>query len=66
MNEKDILRLNAIRDVCEKRIQRSDAAGILRLSRRQVYRLVKRFMEFGFSGLLSLKRGRPSNHRHDL
>ncbi len=32
MNEKEILRLNAIRDVCEKRIRRSDAAGILSLS----------------------------------
>jgi maltooligosyltrehalose synthase len=40
MNEKDILRLNAIRDICDKRITGVEAARILRLSSRQVYRLV--------------------------
>ncbi|HIF9462049.1 TPA: helix-turn-helix domain-containing protein [Photobacterium damselae] len=35
------------------------------LSPRQVYRLVKRFIEFGASGLVSLQRGRPGNHRYD-
>ncbi|MEH6533737.1 MAG: helix-turn-helix domain-containing protein [Photobacterium frigidiphilum] len=51
MNEKDILRLNAIRDVCEKRIRRSDAAGILSLSVRQVQRLITRFRQLGAVGI---------------
>ncbi|MGR5064903.1 helix-turn-helix domain-containing protein, partial [Photobacterium sp. DNB22_13_2] len=47
MNDKEILRLSAIRDVCEHRIRRSDAARILSLSVRQVQRLVTRFRESG-------------------
>ncbi len=43
MNDKEILKLGAIRDVCEKRIRRADAARILSLSIRQVQRLVTRF-----------------------
>ncbi|WP_158262675.1 hypothetical protein [Photobacterium sanctipauli] len=36
MNDKEILRLSAIRDVCEHRIRRSDPARVLSLSVRQV------------------------------
>ncbi|SUB90272.1 hypothetical protein EQ875_01197 [Photobacterium damselae subsp. damselae] len=32
MNDKDILKLGAIRDVCEKRIKRKDAAQLLNVS----------------------------------
>ncbi|SKC32494.1 Integrase core domain protein [Photobacterium piscicola] len=35
------------------------------MSCRQVSRLVKRFTQFGASGLLSQQRGVPSNHRYD-
>lgn len=65
MTDDELLRIKLIQDICEKRITGVDAARILSLSSRQVYRLAKRFMEFGSSGLLSLKRGRPGNHRHD-
>ncbi|PSU37274.1 ISNCY family transposase, partial [Photobacterium frigidiphilum] len=62
MNEKDILRLNAIRDVCEKRIRRSDAAGILSLSVRQVQRLITRFRQLGAVGITHQRRGLPSSN----
>nr|WP_231855084.1 helix-turn-helix domain-containing protein [Photobacterium profundum] len=65
MTDDEQLRIKLIQDICDKRITGVEAARILRLSSRQVYRLVKRFMMLGSGGLLSLKRGRPSNHRHD-
>jgi len=65
MTDDELQRIKLIQDICEKRITGVDASRILSLSSRQIYRLAKRFLEFGSSGLLSLKRGRPSNHRHD-
>lgn len=51
MNDKEILRLSAIRDVCEHRIRRSDAARILSLSVRQVHRCLSllnlKYPDFG-------------------
>ena len=65
MTDDELLRIKLVQDICDKRITGVEAARILSLSTRQVYRLVKRFTEFGSSGLLSLKRGQPGNHRHD-
>ena len=66
MNDKEILRLSAIRDVCEKRIRRSDAARILSLSIRQIQRLVTRFRQLGAAGIIHQRRGKPSpNKIHD-
>ncbi|UXI04590.1 ISNCY family transposase [Photobacterium sp. TY1-4] len=66
MNDKEILRLSAIRDVCENRIRRSDAARILSLSIRQVQRLVTRFRQIGAVGIIHQRRGKPSpNKIHD-
>ncbi|PSV44055.1 helix-turn-helix domain-containing protein [Photobacterium indicum] len=65
MTDDELLRIKLIQDICDKRITGVEAARILSLSSRQIYRLVKRFITLGSSGLLSLKRGRPSNHRHD-
>ena len=42
-----------------------DAAAILGLKRRQVFRVLDRLRSDGASGLVSRKRGRPSNRRHD-
>ena len=65
MTDNELLRIKLIQDICDKRITGVDAARLLKLSPRQVYRLVKRFIEFGAAGLVSLKRGQPGNHRHD-
>ncbi|HIF9294030.1 helix-turn-helix domain-containing protein [Photobacterium damselae] len=45
MNDKEILKLGAIRDVCEKRIRREDAAQLLNVSVRQVQRLITRYRD---------------------
>ena len=57
MNDKEILRLSAIRDVCEKRIRRMDAARILSLSVRQIQRLATRFRQLGAAGITHQRRG---------
>ena len=63
MNDKEILRLGAIRDVCENRIRRVDAARILSISVRQVQRLVTCFRQFGAAGLVHKRRGKPSSNK---
>lgn len=63
MNDKEILRLSAIRDVCEKRIRRADAASILSLSVRQIQRLVTRFRQLGAAGIVHQRRGKPSPNK---
>ncbi|USR76010.1 helix-turn-helix domain-containing protein [Photobacterium damselae] len=65
MTDNELLRIKVIQDICDKRLTGVEAAHLLNLSPRQVYRLVKRFIEFGASGLVSLQRGRPGNHRYD-
>ncbi|PSU36502.1 ISNCY family transposase [Photobacterium lutimaris] len=65
MTDNELLRIKLIQDICDKRITGVEAARLLKLSPRQVYRLVKRFVELGAAGLVSLKRGQPGNHRHD-
>ena len=41
-----------------------EAAGLLRLSRSQVHRLLQAYDLAGADGLVSKKRGRASNQRH--
>ncbi|HIF9429496.1 TPA: helix-turn-helix domain-containing protein [Photobacterium damselae] len=45
MNDKEILKLGAIRDVCEKRNRRKEAAQLLNVSVRQVQRLITRYRD---------------------
>lgn len=65
MTDSELLRIKLIQDICDKRLTGVEAARLLKLSPRQVYRLVKRFIELGAAGLVSLKCGQPGNHRHD-
>jgi transposase len=62
MSEKELMRVQVIQAVCDKRLRRRDAATQLHLSERQVQRLMERFRATGPAGLTSLKRGKPSNH----
>nr|WP_261396726.1 helix-turn-helix domain-containing protein [Photobacterium rosenbergii] len=64
MTDNELQRIKLIQGICE-RITGVDVACLLKLSPRQFYRRVKRFIEFGAAGLVSLKRGQPGNHRHD-
>ena len=70
-NQKDILmvrakelkRLEVIRKVLEKGINQQEAAEVLRLSDRQIRRIVKRVRKEGERGVIHRLRGEPSCHR---
>jgi hypothetical protein len=64
MTDKELHRINIIKNVIEKRIQGVDAAHCLGLSPRQVCRLTKRYLKYGAEGLISKKRGKPGNRQH--
>ncbi|MGF1684836.1 ISNCY family transposase, partial [Photobacterium minamisatsumaniensis] len=65
MTDNELMRIKLVQDICDKRITGVEAARLLKLSTRQVYRLARRFTELGSAGLISRKRGQPGNHRHD-
>jgi hypothetical protein len=63
MSQKELNRVDVIRDVCEKRLTQIQASKLLSLTRRQVQRLVNKYRLNGASGLVSLRRGKPSNRQ---
>lgn len=65
MNEKETARKSEIDRVLEKRITQKEAAQRLNLSERQVRRLIHNYRQEGVSGIVSKRRGRPSNRRLD-
>lgn len=65
MSQKEIKRLQIIQKVLEKEINQQEAAAILRISDRQVRRVVKRVREEGSGGITHKMRGREGNRRID-
>lgn len=63
MSAKEADRYAVIRQVIERKMTQADAAGWLGLSVRQVKRLSKAVREQDCAGVISRKRGRPSNRR---
>lgn len=63
MSKKDLSRLEVVQAVMGSRLTQAEAAGRLKLSVRQVKRLCQRYRQTGAAGLVSKRRGRPSNHR---
>lgn len=63
MSQSELIRLQILRRVVERRMTQAAAAHSLGLSYRQVKRLVARFRRQGASGLVSGKRGKQSNRR---
>jgi len=58
MSQKERDRLVFIRAVAERRMNQGEAAGVLRLSVRQVRRVVRRYEGEGDEGLVHRLRGR--------
>ena len=65
MSKKELTRLEVVQGVASKRMRISEAVGHLSLTERQVKRLVRAFREEGAAGLVSKRRGQPSNNRID-
>jgi len=66
MSRQELSRLEVFQQVVKKQIKLNQAAKQLRLSVRQVKRLKKVYQRWGAKGLVSKKRGRPSNHQLSL
>ncbi len=65
MSQKELIRLQIIQKVLGKEINQQQAAAVLRISDRQVRRVVKRVREVGVKGIVHQLRGREGNRRID-
>ena len=63
MSDKELGRLEVLRDLDHQRLTAAAAAELLGLGRRQVLRLLRAYRTTGVDGLISKQRGRPSNRR---
>jgi transposase len=65
MSQKELTRLDTLQRVDRGDLHADDAAFLLGVSRRQVFRLLDKLRRSGAEGLVSTRRGRPSNRRFD-
>lgn len=65
MSMREADRLKTIQSVVDGMLGVTQAAARLMLTARQVRRIVRRYVTQGAAGLVSRKRGRPSNHQLD-
>ena len=63
MSMREVDRVKTVQAVIDRMLPPGGAAQRLGLSRRQLERLVLRYRARGATGLVSAKRGRPSNHQ---
>ena len=64
MSRKELGRLEALIDRDEGRITAAQAARLIGVGERQLFRLLKAYRTQGAEGLISRRRGRPSNRRY--
>ncbi|MCX7627372.1 MAG: helix-turn-helix domain-containing protein, partial [Methylophilaceae bacterium] len=65
MSKKELARLEVVQRVADGGLRMATAACQLKLSGRHVKRLVRAFRSNGAAGLVSKRRGKPSNNRID-
>ena len=63
MSDRELTRLEVLRDLDQRRLTTAAAAQLLGLERRQVFRLLKAYRTEGATGVISKRRGRCSNRR---
>lgn len=63
MSKKELTRLEILQKAAAKRLKQREAADILGVSERHLRRLLRAYRLKGAKGLLSRKRGSPSNNR---
>src|SRR5258707_2846196 len=64
MSRTEIDRMSVLQDLAASRIKVTEAATLMRLGRRQVFRLAKAYGKHGPQALVSRRRGRPSNRAY--
>lgn len=65
MSAKELDRLKLMRDLEQGKLTQKQAAKLLRISERQIRRIVRRYKKEGTQGLVHRSRGRPSNRKVD-
>ena len=63
MSKKELSRLEVIQRLEQKRLKQTEAAEILGVGTRHIRRLMHSYREYQEIGLVSKRRGRPSNNR---
>jgi len=63
MSANELSRLEVMQRLEEKRLKQKEAAGMLGLTVRQIKRLVSKYRKHGAGGLISQRRGKPSNNQ---
>src|ERR1043165_3886280 len=58
MSDKEVARLEVLRDLDQRRLTPTAAVQLLGLERRQVFRLLQAYRAEGAAGLISKRRGR--------
>jgi len=61
MSQREVDRLSIITQVLNKKITPSESASLLKLSERQIFRLVQRVRKEGSKGIIHKHRGKKSN-----
>jgi transposase len=65
MSNQEITRLEVMQRLRDKRLRQHEASRMLGISVRQIKRLFRAYNARGPSGLVSRRRGKPSNHQMD-
>jgi transposase len=66
MSSKELARKTAVERVLDRRITQKQAASNLGISERQFRRILQSYRQEGNGGLVSKKRGKPSNRRTEM
>ena len=66
MSRSEIDRMTVLRDLAEERIGVCEAATLMGVGCRQVFRLAKAFRQSGVAALMSRRRGKPSNRSYPM
>lgn len=63
MSNKEIKRLEVLQKLIQRELTQIQASELLGVSARQVRRILKRYCNHGVSGVISERRGKPSNNK---
>ena len=64
MSKRELDRAEVLQRIVDRRLSVTDAADLIGLTRRQTSRLLVAYRTSGTAGLMSKRRGKPSNRRH--
>ncbi len=65
MSKKELTRLEIVQRLEKKLLKQKEAGEMLRISARQIRRLLVNYKQEGAAGMISKRRGRPSNNQLD-